>query len=170
MAPQFPVFHPKVTIVRQKDNSCFAIVGSGNLTGGGQLHNIECAVYVDDKLGVQELRAWYDYLIAKPLSSRIIEAYRPVYERAGNLKDKAVSPSSELAAALNDGYSDWYEDIFLNEMTDFLSTQTGATALEGRISGAKRIHDALGMSLFNFKQAGWAEFYGTWDFGRIRQA
>lgn len=169
VAPQLPVFHPKVMIVRQQNDSCFAIVGSGNLTGGGQLHNVECGAYLDSELEIQELEAWYDSLRSTPLVSRIIEAYRLVYERAGKLKDTAVSYSGELAEALNEGQSDWYEDLFINEFTHFLSTGDGMAALKGRIDGAKKVQTALVMPQFNFTRTGWVEFYGTHEFGRIRQ-
>lgn len=171
VAPQIPVFHPKVIIVRQNQNidSSIAIVGSGNLTGGGQRHNVECGVYLDGELEIRELEAWYDGLRSVPLKKSIIGAYRPLYERAGKPKTSAVSFSRELAAALNEGQSDWYEDRFLDELTDFLSTPDGIKELKARINGAKKVRNALQMPLFSFKKADWVEFYGTYEFGSIRQ-
>jgi hypothetical protein len=41
-----PTFQPKVILARFGGKSAFAIVGSGNLTGGGQYHNVECGIFL----------------------------------------------------------------------------------------------------------------------------
>jgi hypothetical protein len=145
-------------------------VGSGNLTGGGQLNNVECGVYLDREDDIRELEMWYDGLQSEPLNKGIIEAYRRVYKRAGKLKDTAVSLSSELATALNGGQSDWYEDRFLDELTHFLSTRNGIVQLRARIDGARRIRAALDVPKFDFTRENWLEFYGIYEFGSIRKA
>ncbi len=170
VAPEAPIFHPKIMIVRHKDGSCFAVVGSGNLTGGGQLHNVECGAYINCESVIGELEGWYEGLESKPLNSKIIEAYRPVYERTRKSGIRASSSSSELAAALNEGQSDWYEELFLEELTHFLSTPEGKTALKNRVNGAKQIQAALRMPQLNLTKAGWAEFYRMHEFGSIRLA
>jgi HKD family nuclease len=169
VAPELPVFHPKVMIIRAKDDSCVAIVGSGNLTGGGQLHNVECAVFLDDEVQLRQLETWYDDLESVRLSKKIIETYRPLYERAGKFKDTAVSFSGELVAALGGQHLRWYENLFLDELTEFFSTASGKDKLSERVDGANRIRKALQMPRFNFTKAGWMEFYRNSQFGSIRQ-
>jgi HKD family nuclease len=49
VAPTTPVFHPKVILLDRGDGSRFAIVGSGNLTGGGLTTNIECGALIEGR-------------------------------------------------------------------------------------------------------------------------
>lgn len=78
------VFHPKVFIVSRPDRTCFAIVGSGNLTAGGLQTNVECALYTSEVAQVADLREWFEdaYERSTPLSPQIIDDYRLTYEAA----------------------------------------------------------------------------------------
>jgi hypothetical protein len=170
VAPERPTFHPKVIIVRQDASRCFAIIGSGNLTRGGLSSNVECGAYVDTTGHIGELDKWYDGLRSVLLSRDIIEAYKPLYERAKKSKeDTPPSVSRKLAAALNQGKSDWYDGPFLDAFTQFISTSEGKQELNARIAGAKQIHAALDISQFNFTREGWIEFYKIPQFGKVRE-
>src|ERR1700726_4626301 len=66
-APKFEVklasvratFHPKVWII-DRDDQPVGIVGSGNLSSGGLLGNVECGLFTSSETEVNTLRAWFD--------------------------------------------------------------------------------------------------------------
>jgi HKD family nuclease len=168
VAPWLPIFHPKVMIARFADRSGFAIVGSGNLTGGGQHHNVECGVFLTQDDALEQVESWYKGLKSTPLTQKIIEKYRPVNDDAAKLARGALK-ARELVAALNPGSGAWYRDAFLSELADFLGTPRGQRALKNRVEGADRIRKALQIPAFNFDKAGFLDFYKTPEFGSIRQ-
>lgn len=169
VAPRSPVFHPKVMIIHGDGASC-AIVGSGNLTGGGQLSNVECGAFLRGQAEIDELENWCGGLKSVPLTKRIIESYRPVHESAINASRLSQAASDELTAALSEEGSNWYKDDFLKELGQFLLTPKGKMSLSDRIQGANKVRTALQMPQLNFTEEGWKEFYGISQFGRIRQA
>lgn len=85
-------FHPKVLIVerlqargRARSGQGFAIVGSGNLSPGGLLNNIECSLYTGDKGLLLRLTNWFDRLFgedASPVTAPVINAYEPSHQAA----------------------------------------------------------------------------------------
>jgi hypothetical protein len=162
-----PTFHPKVLVARFADGSSFAIVGSGNLTGGGQHHNIECGVYLTQNDLIDELDTWIGNLKASPLSKQIIADYKPFFEKAKEVNSEASA--ARLAASLT-GQGYWLRDAFISQLADFLETPTGQDALRDRIKGARQVRKALQMPSFNFDEQGFKHFYTTQQFGSIRQA
>jgi HKD family nuclease len=88
-------FHPKVLLVNAESNDVkklrFAIVGSGNLSRGGLLDNIEASAYVDRAESVLELKGWFEWLFttATPITSDIISEYEPLYRRALRHEEKS---------------------------------------------------------------------------------
>jgi len=169
IAPQLPTFHPKVIIARFEDRSNFAIVGSGNLTSGGQRENVECGVFLKSEAEISELEEWYKNLLSTPLTKEIIEEYRPLHERAKAVEKRALAANG-LIAALNKGATTWYKDLLLAEFADFLNSVRGKNAVKDRVDGARRIRAALKMPSFDFDKTGFLDFYGIAEFGRIRQA
>lgn len=57
----------------------FAIIGSGNLTGGGLATNVECGVFIKEKAYLDELAIWCIELAREPLSVEIIEEYQKIH-------------------------------------------------------------------------------------------
>lgn len=171
VAPERPTFHPKVIIVRQNASHCLAIIGSGNLTRGGLSSNVECGAYVDATGHIGELDTWYDGLRSVPLNRDIIDAYKPVYEHAKKSKEDAPqSFPRNLAAALNQGKSEWYDEPFLDAFTHFISTPAGRKEIAARTNGARHIKAVLHLPDFDFTREEWIEFYKIPQFGTIRQA
>lgn len=168
VAPWSPTFHPKVIVARFPDGSAFAIVGSGNLTGGGQYHNVECGVFLTQNDHIGELEKWFGTLKATPLSQAIIDEYTQFYKYASKLNRTAVK-SQRLVAAFNLGGETWYKDSFLSDFATFLATARGRGAVQNRIEGADRIRGALQMPTFDFDRSGFLDFYKTPEFGSIRQ-
>lgn len=146
IAPWYPIFHPKVIIARFAPGSDFAIVGSGNLTGGGQHHNIECGVFLTSSSDIDQVENWYTSLRSTPLTQRIIDQYKPLSDQASKLARNALK-SRELVAALNPGAAIWYRDAFLSDFAEFLETPRGQDAVKGRIEGAKRIRGSADAEL-----------------------
>jgi len=162
-----PTFHPKVIIARFADGSSFAIVGSGNLTGGGQYHNIECGVYLTQDDLIDELETWLGTLKGAPLSKQIITDYKPFFEKAKELNTQASA--ARFTPSLT-GEGHWLRDAFISQFANFLETPSGQDALRSRIEGARQVRKALQMPSFNFDESGFKHFYTTPQFGSIRQA
>lgn len=76
-------FHPKVLIVKTSECT-FAVVGSGNLSKGGLVSNVECALYTEDATLVKRLSIWFDEVFgaAKPITEEVIKAYSYEYSRS----------------------------------------------------------------------------------------
>jgi hypothetical protein len=178
VAPLKPVFHPKVILVQRQDDSRFAIVGSGNLTGCGLSTNVECGVMLEAKGQIDELVFWQSELASTPLTAEIVEAYRPLYKEAVKANWTARRPASKLRGLLRgaqvpDSYEplpNWDIPHFLDDMSRFLATKDGIDGLENRKAGAKSIRTLLDMPTFSFTKKAWEEFYGIPEFGRIRQS
>src|SRR5437867_934465 len=81
------MFHPKVLVVTNgSPKTSFALVGSGNLSKGGFVSNVECWLYTEAAEHVQALREWFDrhFEDSKPLTAEMINQYRPKYKTAQN--------------------------------------------------------------------------------------
>jgi hypothetical protein len=174
VAPRKPVFHPKVLIARQGRDRGFAIVGSGNLTSGGQSKNIECGAYVENKTMLSELDNWFTGLSRVALNRRIINRYRKLYKSPKEPTSIDIQLSKELDEEIDKGLlnpgraaNDWNRDGFIADFQSFIKTEEGKKALEARIAGAEKIKRALSMPDFDFTKAGWEEFYGIEPFGWI---
>jgi hypothetical protein len=89
-----PYFHPKVLLVNAESNDThklrFAIVGSGNLSQGGLLDNVECSAYIDGPESVLQLKSWFERLftLATPISVDLIREYEPRYRNALRHEEK----------------------------------------------------------------------------------
>lgn len=167
IAPYLPTFHPKVIIARFDDGSAFVVVGSGNLTGGGQHHNVECGVFVTKSCDIDEVKNWYEALKSTPLTQDIINEYKPVNDQARKLGKSALK-SRRLIDALNPGTVAWYKDAFLSDFAEFLAMPHGQAAVKNRVEAAERIRKALRIPTFEFDKSGWLDFYKTHEFGTIR--
>ena len=79
-------FHPKVLIAERHRDQGFAMVGSGNLSGGGLLNNIECSLYTEDDGVLLRLKRWFDRLFyderASSITPSVIKEYEPFHQMA----------------------------------------------------------------------------------------
>jgi hypothetical protein len=178
VAPIDPVFHPKVMLVEQSGGICFAIIGSGNLTGGGLATNVECGAFIKEKTHLDELTVWCAELAREPLSAEIIEEYKAIHaasvrairqSRRAETKLKRLLGHSRVEAGAR-ALPAWDIAGFLRDMDEYLASPEGTESLKNRINGAREIRMALGMPDFNFDKAGWESFYSIVEFGHIRQA
>ena len=71
-------FHPKLYLVRKKDNTFSALVGSANLTNGGLNNNIELTTYITDQDVCKSILKWFNeiYKQGKPLTTTFVEQYQ----------------------------------------------------------------------------------------------
>jgi HKD family nuclease len=79
-------FHPKVLLVKGP-HAAFVVVGSGNLSNGGFLKNIECGVFSDDPTVYQSVDAWFDRLfcddtLTKEIREPDIRRYKKRFDAA----------------------------------------------------------------------------------------
>jgi phosphatidylserine/phosphatidylglycerophosphate/cardiolipin synthase-like enzyme len=81
LASAFTTFHPKVWIIHGSTPA--AIVGSGNLTGGGLVGNVECGIYTSTADDVAALQQWFEeqWKSAPPLEEayeKYIKSYHKI--------------------------------------------------------------------------------------------
>jgi HKD family nuclease len=95
-------FHPKVLLVNAESSNRqklrFAIVGSGNLSKGGLLANVECSAYIDRSDSLSQLKSWFDHLfcVATPITKDLIAEYEPCYKNAMRHEARSRKATSRL--------------------------------------------------------------------------
>ena len=164
-----PTFHPKITLIRGGELDC-ALVGSGNLTVGGQVNNVECGAYIAAMEDLNRLEQWCASLKGKTLSQTIIDKYRPFHARTKRAGVQLIKPGNDLAAILSEGEQDWYHDLFLRDFNNFITSQHGVESTQRRVNAAKEIRTALRMPKLNFSKSDWETFQRIRAFGAIRLA
>jgi len=149
------IFHPKVLLIKSKEDS-FAIIGSGNLSSGGFINNIECAVYINDQNILNSLFPWFITLFddCYPLNKKIINDYKKKYIKARPLKreiDKIKNNNEEPMI---------YTSDFIKDIKAFFKTKKFHIWNKERNLIITKIKKALHYPSFNFSQDDWDEFYG----------
>ena len=178
IAPDNPVFHPKVILVERENGSRFAIVGSGNLTSGGFSRNIECGAMITTRSHIEELVAWRSALVGVSLNKAIIDRYRPLYGAQKKAAKASGRSSTALKRLLNTAHRStfegvspkWHADRFLRDFRQYCETPEGKHDLQNRARGAHEIRRLLQFPSFNFTKQDWYDFYRVPEFGRIRQS
>ena len=95
-------FHPKVLILNAQSTNLkklpIAIVGSGNLSAGGLLKNVECALFTDRLELVAEIACWFSTLFNDgiPITADFIALYRPLYEKAVRNRERERRSAKRL--------------------------------------------------------------------------
>jgi hypothetical protein len=175
VAPLDPMFHPKLLIGWDGTGSGFAIVGSGNLTFGGQNRNVECAVLVRERRLVDEIDAWFKEIECVPLSVPIINNYRLRCGAVSKFRARTAGSTAGLKRMLESSRAfasllclNWQKDRFINDLLGFLNSAVGSETLQNRVEAASRIRGLLHIPKFDFSRSEWEEFYGILEFGRIR--
>lgn len=169
-------FHPKVMIVRSKVGKYnFAIVGSGNMSQGGYIKNVECNVYINDKRQVKDLTHWYKELVkdgACRLNQEMIEAYLPKYESAKknitSINQDEISALAGIKYKVNqqaDMY-DWHKAI-IDAKKFFASTKFDNGWYESHIEAVTNIKEYLDYPNFKFNKEDWDKFYGIPSLGNL---
>jgi len=81
-------FHPKVLLVRNSRRA-FVVVGSGNLSEGGLLQNVECGLYSDNKGLYSRVNDWFERLFGDDsLTANLTEPDIRRYKKAVRCGEK----------------------------------------------------------------------------------
>ncbi len=169
-------FHPKVMILRSKMKKYnFAIIGSGNMSQGGYIKNIECNAYINDKRQVNDLTKWYKSLVidgACRLNSEMIDAYLPKYESA---KRKIININKDEISALEDikskikkqaEMSNWHQAV-IDAKDFFASAELYKGWYKSHQQAVRDIKIYLDYPNFKFSKEDWDNFYGITSLGNL---
>jgi HKD family nuclease len=167
-------FHPKVLLV---DNSrrAFVVVGSGNLSNGGFLENIECGLYSDDKRVFSALDGWFEELfsnelLTKQLREPDIRRYKKRFD-AAKKANKAVKQlqqeaEDDIGEQHRAGLGNWKQAVTLANAF-FKSTRFKNHYVPKRATTTKEIKTALRYPKFDFNKDGLGDFYKIQALGHL---
>jgi HKD family nuclease len=162
-------FHPKVLLVEGKKT--FAIVGSGNLSRGGLIDNVECGVFVDSGAQLSELRAWFDKLfgLIPPLDDAIVFDYERKWASLQKARRALLKQQQELQdelATKNVAVMNRRKDA-IAAAKKFLISPRFKQAYKHRVAGGARIKEVLRYPAFDFDKEGWKDFYTVQELGHL---
>lgn len=158
------VFHPKVWII--DGSQSFAIVGSGNLTGGGLADNVECGLYTAMADHVTGLREWFDeqWRVAPPLEESC-EKYIKSYQKIqGHTKLTRAMIDDEIRV-LSGGELKWRRNDALLKAKQYWMSHDGKQTVAERAAGVAEMRRALNYPSFEFEEAGWKAFLDVHELG-----
>ena len=170
-------FHPKVLVVSDNRNR-FAIVGSANLSAGGLRDNIECSVFVTEKVLIDQFVAWFDGMFqdsaaTRQLTGDDITEYEPKFKRARKHLAAARAAQRDVQAGLakrhNEELIKWAQAIS-KAREYFGSSQFTEWYPTEKKRAARQIKTHLRFNDFHFSRDDWDNFYKIWDLGHIREA
>lgn len=164
-------FHPKVLIV-ESQNSAFAIVGSGNLSAGGLRDNVECSLYTNNPLIIQQLNEWFEQQITNsfPLTQADIDEYEPKHKAALKASKKVRAKQEETEAKLASSRKKrelTWEDAVRHAKQYFASESFRQNDRRKWTSSAKKIRTLLHYPRLKFDSNEWAEFYKVYELGNL---
>lgn len=167
-------FHPKVLLV-ENSRRAFVVVGSGNLSNGGFLQNIECGLYSDDKKVFSTLNAWFERLfsdnsLTKQLREPDIRRYKKRFDAARKAKKKINQLQQEAEDDIGErhraGLGEWKRAV--GRAKTFFGSQTFRNKYGGRGTQIEKdIKRALRYPSFDFDRAGLESFYKIQSLGHL---
>jgi HKD family nuclease len=175
------IFHPKVLIVKASSPSRnFAIVGSGNLTGGGLRTNTECSLYTNDHAAVRALEGWFDKAWKKGtcLTATAIRKYEPKYKKARKAAQQIRNEQKEIQRDIEEiarRKAAKKEAIlrFLKEAVIEFNSYRKKAEFESQYRSRKRavavFRRLLHVPSFDFSNKEFAEFYNAPQLGGLRE-
>jgi HKD family nuclease len=166
-------FHPKALIVElEAPRKSFAIVGSGNLSKGAFLKNVECSLYVEDPTYVHDLTRWFDQLFAEaePLTRGAIEKYEPIYSKARKTLATIRKQEKDAEADLRLRKATVFRNVLqaVASARKYFKSANFDISYKKRVDAVSKMRAALKYPSFTFDKAGWIEFFGVPQFGRLR--
>jgi HKD family nuclease len=175
------IFHPKVLIVKANSPSrSFAIVGSGNLTGGGLRTNTECSLYTSDHATVLALERWFDEAWKKGtcLTTGAIRKYEPKYKKAKKAaqrirnEQKKIQKDIEEIARKEAAKREAILRLLKEAVTEFNSYRKKAefeSQYRSRRRAVALFRRLLHVPSFDFTKEEFAEFYKAPQLGSLRE-
>jgi HKD family nuclease len=167
-------FHPKVLLVNNSQTS-FVVVGSGNLSNGGFLRNIECGLYSDDQSVFSTLDTWFESLfsddsLTKQLREPDIRRYKKRFDAAKKANKEVEQLQREVEGEIgeqhNAGLGNWKRAISLAK-SFFKSSRFRDHYLPRRAATVQKIKSSLGYPQFAFNEQGLDNFYKIQAFGHL---
>jgi hypothetical protein len=167
------VFHPKVLVV-ESGRTAFAIVGSGNLTAGGLLNNVECGVFVRDRRYVRALLDWFARLQADrratlALTAGVIDDYAPSFESAArslaNVRRLQEQAGRVLATSAEGRLR--HRDRAVLEARRYFRSAGFRSDWKDWSKAVREIRRLLRGPAFDFSNDEWRRFYAIWKFGHL---
>ena len=167
-------FHPKVLIVKTPSHR-FAVIGSGNLSAGGLVHNIECGHFVGSGEGLQSVSEWFDNLFdddahTKELREPDIRRYRTRFEDAKKANKTIRTLQEEAEEDIGDrhraGLGKWKQAV-ARAKRFFDSKKFKDSYLDERARIGDEIRAALNYPSFEFDQIGFEQFYKILALGHL---
>jgi hypothetical protein len=177
-APRFEVklatangtFHPKVWIIDSNETP-LSIVGSGNLSRGGLLQNVECGVLMCDHAQVKILRNWFDGLWAStdPLN-RTYEKYIAKYQLIAAQRKLLNAQIEAATKELADKDASRRRTTAIAKAAAYWRTEEGKAEAREREIAIERMRRLLDYPSFEFGVEQWREFLRIPELGRFRLA
>jgi HKD family nuclease len=163
-------FHPKVLLV-ENSRRAFVVVGSGNLSNGGFLQNIECGLFSNDKNVFSSLDVWFEKLfsddcLTKQLREPDIRRYKKRFD-AAKKANKAVEKlqreaEDDIGERHRAGLGNWKHAVNLAR-TFFGSPRFRNHYATQRSKTANEIKTTLRYPRFDFDEDGLEDFYKIRD-------
>lgn len=167
-------FHPKVWLVRNSRRA-FVVVGSGNLSQGGLLQNVECGLYSDDKRVYSRVDDWFERLfgddaLTADLTGPDIRRYRKRFDAAKKARKQVEKlqkqAEEDIGERHNAGMRRWKHAVTLARKF-FKSKKFKVHYAAQRPRDAKEIKDALNYPTFDFDRNGLGAFYKIQALGHL---
>lgn len=167
-------FHPKVLIVTTPARE-FAVIGSGNLSAGGLINNIECGYFTAASQDVRDVTAWFDGLFdsdshSKDLNEPDIRRYRSRYEKARHANKAAMELQAEAEEDIGDrhraGLRRWRQAV-AQARRFFSSNRFKRIYRSERAQIGSEIKAALNYPDFDFTRDGFEQFYKILALGHL---
>ena len=167
-------FHPKVLLVKAGPKA-FVVVGSGNLSNGGFLTNIECGLFSDDAKVFGALDDWFESLfsnddLTKQLGEPDIRRYKKRFDAAKKPKKEIEhlqhAAEEEIGDQHRAGLNNWQKAVDLAKAF-FKSKRFANLYSAERSHTAKEIKDALPYPRFDFDKDGLEAFYKIQALGHL---
>jgi HKD family nuclease len=95
---QRAIFHPKLAVFLRKGGGVTAIVGSGNLTGGGLQDNYEAGVFLDHAPTARAFLDCFDEHFEGGHSKRITPSWMSAYQSVWLLRREAAAAMKKIRA------------------------------------------------------------------------
>jgi HKD family nuclease len=175
-APKFKVklasvratFHPKVWII-DRDDEPVCIVGSGNLSSGGLLRNVECGLLTSSARDVNALTAWFDACWnASPPLAKTLDDYVAKYQRISAAR-KTIDAHIEAATREQaDKEATWRRKTAINMASDYWRSREGRADVRAREHAIEKMRGLLHYPAWEFGADEWSQFLRIPELGRIR--
>jgi HKD family nuclease len=95
---QQAIFHPKLAVFVRRGGGITAIVGSGNLTGGGLRHNYEAGVFIDHAATAKAFLDCFGEHFVGGHSKQITPSWISAYQSVWKLRREAAAALKKIRA------------------------------------------------------------------------